>query len=221
MRTLVIGLNLLVLSMLPIQVYADVPLDTVKLRINQLLDVLRDPALQGESTEELKKQKIWSIFDKTFDYIEFSKRTLSRTWNKLKPDQREEFTRLYKALLDKVYMDRILAYTDQEFVFGKERTLAQNRVEVESKIVSGSNNTPIHFRMVLKDGKWWVYDIVIEGISLVRNYRSQFKRIIKKESLEGMFEILRKKVSKLSSRSNQHGPGSLAAPLDKTVCCVS
>ncbi len=121
MRTLVIGLNLLVLSMYPIQVHANTPLDTIKLRINQLLDVLRDPALQGESAKELKKEKIWSIFDKTFDYLEFSKRTLARNWRKLKPDQRKEFTKLYKALLDKVYMNRILAYTDQKFVFGKKR----------------------------------------------------------------------------------------------------
>ena len=196
MRTLVIGLNLLVLSMVPIQVQANTALDTIKLRINQLFDVLRDPAFQGEAAEELKKKKIWSIFDKTFDYTEFSKRTLSRTWLKLKPDQREEFTELYKALLDRVYMSRILAYTDQQVIFEKERPLAQNRVEVKSKIVAGSRRTPIHFRMISKNDEWWVYDVVVEGISLVKNYRSQFKSILKRESIEGMFEILRKKVNK-------------------------
>ena len=196
MRTLVIGLNLLILSMVPIQVQANTAVDTIKLRVNQLFDVLRDPAFQGEAAEELKKKKIWSIFDQTFDYTEFSKRTLSRTWLKLKPDQRKEFTQLYKSLLDKVYMNRILAYSDQEIVFGKERALAQNRVEVKSKILAGSNRIPIHFRMISKNDGWWVYDVVVEGISLVRNYRSQFKRILRKESIEGMFEILRKKVNK-------------------------
>jgi len=196
MRTLVIGLNLLVLSMVPIQVQANTGLDTIKLRVNQLFDVLRDPAFQGEAAEELKKKKIWSIFDQTFDYTEFSKRTLSRTWLKLKPDQREEFTKLYKALLDKVYMNRILAYSDQKVVFERERALAQNRVEVKSKILAGSNRIPINFRMISKNDGWWVYDVVVEGISLVKNYRSQFKRILKRESIEGMFEILRKKVNK-------------------------
>jgi len=196
MRTLVIGLNLLVLSMVPIQVQANTALDTIKLRITQLFDVLRDPAFQGEAAEELKKKKIWSIFDKTFDYTEFSKRTLSRTWLKLKPDQREEFTELYKTLLDRVYMSRILAYTDQQVIFEKERALAQNRVEVKSKIVAGSQRTPIYFRMISKNDEWWVYDVVVEGISLVKNYRSQFKSILKRESIEGMFEILRKKVNK-------------------------
>ena len=87
------------------------------MRINQLFDVLRDPAFQGESVEEPKKKKILSIFDKTFDYLEFSKRTLARNWRKLTPDQREEFTKLYKALLVRVYMHRILAYNDQKIVF--------------------------------------------------------------------------------------------------------
>jgi len=197
-RKLFIGLNLLVLSMFPIQGHADVPLDTVKSRVNQMLDVLRDPALQGDTALKLKKEKIWLILDNTFDYTELSKRTLSRHWNRLKLDQRKKFTELYKSLLEKVYMDRILSFKDQQVIFGKERALAKNRVEVESKIVSRSNKIPIHFRMILKNGQWWVYDVVIEGISMVRNYRSQFKRILTKESPEGMLEILRKKVGKIT-----------------------
>lgn len=197
MRKLLIGLNLLVLSMYPIQIHAGTAYDVVKSRMNEAFEVLRDPALQGESANKLKRKKILSILDNVFDYVELSKRTLSRNWNKLTPNQREEFQRLYKTLLEKVYLDKILAYSDQEVVFGKERTLGQNKIEVESKIVSGSLVTPIHFRMILKNGKWRAYDVVIEGISLVKNYRSQFKRVIKKKSLEGMLEVLRKKVSKI------------------------
>ena len=196
MKQLLIGLNLLVLSMVPIQIHAGVPLDTVKSSINQVFDVLRDPAFRGESAKKLRKEKVLSILDNIFDYIELSKRTLSLNWNKLNPNQREEFKKLYKALLEKVYMDKILAYTDQEVVFKRGRPLSKNKVEVESKIVTGSIDIPIHFRMILKSGKWWVYDIVIEGISLVKNYRSQFKRFLKKKSPEGMLEVLRKKVSK-------------------------
>ena len=195
MRKLLIGLNLLVLSMYPIQVHADAPLDTIKSRINQVLAVLRDPALQGESAKEIKKQKLRPIFDNTFDYVELSKSTLSRNSEKLNPDQRQEFEKLYKALLEKVYMDTILSYKEQEVVFGKERTLGQNRVEVESKIVAESKETPINFRMILKNGGWWVYDVVIENISLVQNYRSQFNRVLTKESPESMLAALRKKVS--------------------------
>jgi phospholipid transport system substrate-binding protein len=188
---------LLSLSMYPTQIHAGMPLDVVKSRMEQVFDVVRDPALQGESGDKLKRKKILSILENVFDYSELSKRTLSRNWKKLTADQRKEFQKLYKALLEKVYMDKILEYTDQEVVFGKERSLGKNKVEVESKIISGSLVTPIHFRMILKDGKWLAYDVVIEGISLVKNYRSQFRRVLKKKSPEGMLEVLRKKVRKI------------------------
>lgn len=193
MRKLLVGLSLLVLLTYPLQVHADVALDTIKSRVNELLDVLRDPALQSESTLELKKEKIRAILAKTIDYPEVSKRTLSRNWSKLNLDQRKEFTKLYKTLLEKIYMVQILEYKDQKFVFGKERTLAQNRVEVRSKIISGSKEIPLHYRMISKNGQWWVYDVIVEGISLVKNYRSQFRRLIKKKSIGGMMEVLREK----------------------------
>ena len=203
MRKLLIGLNLLVLSMVPIQVHADSALDTIKSRINQVLVVLRDPALKSESAKELKKKRLRLIFDNTFEYVELSKSTLSRNWDKLKPDQQKEFMQLYKALLEKVYMDTILSYKDQEVVFGKARALGENRAEVDTKLISGSTETPINFRMISKSSEWWVYDFVVENISVVSNYRSQFGRILTKQSPEDMLAALRKQVSGLSSQAQQ------------------
>src|SRR5574341_1460522 len=105
MKKPVLGLAILVLFMLPATIHADVALDTMKSRINQVLAVLRDPALQAESAKERKKEKLRPIFDNTFDYVELSRSTLSRNWEKLKPEQQQEFEKLYKALLEKVYMD--------------------------------------------------------------------------------------------------------------------
>ena len=194
MRKFFIGFNLLVFSMVAIQVHADSGLDTIKSRINQVLVVLKDPAFKSDSAKELKKKRLRAIFDNTFDYAELSKSTLSRYWDKLKPDQQTEFTQLYKALLEKLYMDEILSYKDQEIVIGKERPLGENRVEVDTKVVSEKLETPINFRMIFKNNQWWCYDFVIENISVVANYRSQFGRILTKESPEKMLEDLRKKV---------------------------
>ena len=194
MRKYFIGFNLLVFSMVAIQVHADSGVDTVKSRINQVLAVLKDPALKSESAKELKKKRLRAIFDNTFDYAELSRSTLSRNWDKLKPDQQKEFMQLYKALLEKLYMGEILSYKDQEIVFGKERALGENRVEVDTKLLSGSTETPINFRLISKNNQWWVYDFVIENISVVANYRSQFGRILTKDSPEKMLEDLRKKV---------------------------
>ncbi|OGQ18127.1 MAG: hypothetical protein A3C54_07055 [Deltaproteobacteria bacterium RIFCSPHIGHO2_02_FULL_60_17] len=194
MRKWLIRLNLLVLSTIPIQVHADTALDTIKSSVNQALAVLRDPALKGESAKEVKKARLRQIFDGTFDYAELSRSTLSRNWDKLKPDQQKEFMQLYKTLLEKVYMDTILSYKDQEVAFGKERALRENRVEVDTKLLSGSTETPINFRMIAKGGGWWVYDFVIENISVVSNYRSQFGRVLTKQSPEEMLAALRKQV---------------------------
>ena len=194
MRKFFIGFILLVFSMVAIQVHADSGVDTVKSRINQVLAVLKDPALKSESAKELKKKRLRAIFDNTFDYTELSRSTLSRYWDKLKPDQQTEFIQLYKALLEKLYMDAILSYKDQEIVIGKERPLGENRVEVDTKIISEKLETPINFRMIFKNNQWWCYDFVIENISVVANYRSQFGRILTKESPEKMLEDLRKKV---------------------------
>jgi len=193
MRKFFIGFILLVFSMVAIQVHADSGVDTVKSRINQVLAVLKDPALKSESAKELKKKRLRAIFDNTFDYTELSRSTLSRYWDKLNPDQQKEFTQLYKALLEKLYMDEILSYKDQEIVIGKERPLGENRVEVDTKIISEKLETPINFRMIFKNNQWWCYDFVIENISVVANYRSQFGRILTKESPEKMLDDLRKR----------------------------
>ena len=195
MRKAFIGISFLVVSLFPIQVHADSALDTIKSRINQVLVVLRDPALKSDSSKEVKKKRLRQIFDTAFDYAELSRNTLSRNWDKLKPEQQKEFMQLYRTLLENVYMDLILSYKDQEVVFGKERSLGENKVEVDTKLISGSTDTPINFRMILKNPDWLIYDFVIENISVVSNYRSQFGRILTKQSPEEMLASLRKQVS--------------------------
>ena len=195
MRKAFIGLSLLVVWLFPIQAHADSALDTIKSRINQVLVVLRDPALKSDSSKEVKKKRLRQIFENAFDYTELSRSTLSRNWDKLKPEQQKEFMQLYRTLLENVYMDLILSYKDQEVTFGKERSLGENKVEVDTKLISGSTDTPINFRMILKNPDWLIYDFVIENISVVSNYRSQFGRILTKQSPEEMLASLRKQVS--------------------------
>jgi phospholipid transport system substrate-binding protein len=182
--------------MVPARVHADSALDTIKSRIEQVLAVLRDPALKSDAAKETTIKRLKQIFDGTFDYVELSRNTLSRHWDKLKPEQQKEFTQLYKTLLENFYMGTILSYKDQTVVFGKERALGENRVEVDTKLISGSTETPINFRMISKGGEWRVYDFVVENISVVSNYRSQFGRILTRETPESMLESLRKQVEK-------------------------
>jgi len=189
-------LILMLAVVLPLQANAGAPLDALQIRMKSLLDVLRDPSIKALPTQEEKKEKILPIIDNMFDYNELSRRALSRNWKKFNTEQRQEFTDLFSKLLGIVYLNRLLEYTDEKVVFGKEKMLSKNKAEVQSKIVTSSKEIPIHYRLILKNGTWRVYDVLIEGISLIRNYRSQFKKILTKQTPEELLKMLRKKVVK-------------------------
>jgi phospholipid transport system substrate-binding protein len=175
-------------------VYAGAPLNTTQVNVNKVLDVLRDPKLKSESAKETKKQKLRSIYKGMFNEIEFSRRTLARNWSKLNTVQQEEFIQLFEQVLEKTYIDKILSYTNEKIDFYKESMNSETQAEVQTKIITSSKEIPIFYRLILKDGAWKVYDVVVENVSLVQNYRTQFNDILAKNTPEQLLEILRKKV---------------------------
>jgi phospholipid transport system substrate-binding protein len=170
------------------------PLETVQAKITRVLEVLRDPALKAESAKDIRKKKLQAIADETFDYPLLSRMTLSRNWRKLSEEQKKEFIRLYRQILENTYMDKILSYTDEKVSFDKEITLSDTRAEVQTRIVTKTSDVPIDYRVALTDGAWKVYDVVVEGISLVSNYRAQFEAILSKDSPDELLKLMRKKV---------------------------
>jgi phospholipid transport system substrate-binding protein len=191
-----VGLMLLILFMAPFPAFAGVPLDTVKTHVNGVLAVLRDPKLQGEPGKKVKKQRITAAAEKLFDFVELSKRTLGLNWNKFTPDQRKEFVGLYRTILKDAYVEKITAYTNEQVNFTKEVPLSETTVEVRSGVVSKGGETPIFYRVIKKDNEWKVYDVVIEGVSLIGNYRGQFGEILGNNPPETLLQTLRKKVGK-------------------------
>jgi len=198
MRKLLVVLiiALAALKFSPVSAFAASPLETIKPQVDRALEVLRDPALKAESAKAAKEKKIWAILDGVFDYTELSKRTLAQHWKRFSPDQQGEFIRLFGKLLGTVYMDRIIAYKDEKVVFGKVTQLSDKTAEVQSEVVRSSKPIPIHYRMILVNGEWKVYDVVIEGVSLVQNYRTQFREILTNKSPEDLLKTLREKTRK-------------------------
>ena len=194
MKKQIVGLSIVVILLLSIPVYAGVTLDTVQANVNKVFEVLRDPKLKAAAAKEIKKEKLRSIYKGMFDEVELAKRTLARNWNKLNDAQRQEFVQLFHQVLEKAYIDRILSYTNEKVVFYKENTISKNQVEVQTKIITASKEIPITYRTILVNGTWKVYDVVIENVSLVMNYRTQFNEILAKNTPEQLLEILRKKV---------------------------
>ena len=187
-----LGILIFFLAVLP--VYAGAPLDQIQTNVNKVLEVLRDPKLKAESAKKIKKEKLEAIYVQLFDEVELSRRTLGANWSKLNTSQQKEFIQLYRQVLEKAYIDKILSYTNEKIVFVKENMLASKQAEVQTKIISASKEIPISYRVIQKNGAWKVYDVVIENVSLVQNYRSQFNSILANHTPDQLLEILQKKV---------------------------
>jgi len=198
MKKLVGAVALLLLSLMifPLSASSQSPLETIQTQVNKILEVLRDPTLKAESAKGNKEKRVWTIIDGVFDYTELSRRTLAQHWKTFTPEQQKEFTQLFGKLLGTVYMDRIMSYTNEKVVFGKAAKLSEDTTEVQSEVVTATKSIPIHYRMIFRDGGWKVFDVVVEGISLVQNYRSQFRDILSKQSPEDLLKMLRDKVRK-------------------------
>jgi phospholipid transport system substrate-binding protein len=194
MKRPIFVLNILLLLLFAFPVYAGPPLDAVQTNVNKVLEVLRDPKLKAASAKETEKEKLRLIYETMFDDVELSKRTLGKHWNSLNEAQRREFVLLFRQVLEKAYIDKILAYTDEKILFGRETMVSETQAEVQTKIVTASKEIPIAYRVILKDRVWKVYDVVIENVSLVMNYRTQFNDILEKNKPEQLLETLRKKV---------------------------
>ena len=196
MKKYPVSMILIVCLICPVPALAGIPLETVKGYADKVLDVLRDPALKPEAAKKIKKEKLRAISEKMFDFTELSRRTLATNWKKFSPEQQKEFVELYTSLLEDAYANKIIAYSDEKITFIKEVPLSEKTVEVQSTVLKDSAEIPIYYRVILQDGAWRVYDVVVEGVSLINNYRSQFKEILANKPPESLLETLRKKAGK-------------------------
>jgi len=196
MKKWIASAALLIFTMVPLFASAGVALDTINSNVSSVLDVMRDPKLKGEAGKKVKEQKIIDAAEKLFDFVELSKRTLGLNWNKLAPEQRKEFVDLYKTILKDAYIDKLTAYTDEKINYTKEVPLSETTVEVQSIVTTKKADVPIYYRVIKKDGGWKVFDVIVEGVSLISNYRTQFREILGNNPPSKLLDILRKKVGK-------------------------
>ncbi len=172
------------------------PLESMKGNVQKVMDVLKDPALKAADKRDERRKTLRGLADRIFDWVELSKRTLARSWNDLSVDQKREFVTLYADLLEKTYSDRIESYSGQEVAFTKETMLSDDKAEVKTLVKSTDKTIPIDYRLTLGKDGWLVYDVQVEGISLVQNYRKQFSEILASNPPDKMIEILRDKVKR-------------------------
>ncbi|RPI55248.1 MAG: ABC transporter substrate-binding protein [Deltaproteobacteria bacterium] len=174
---------------------ADGAFDFVSTSVDKVLTILRDPIYKKESAREVQRQKLRTVVEALFDYDEISIRVLGRERKSFTPEQLDEFSDLFTRLMEKVYLNRIQEYSDEKVIYGKATILSENKAEVETNVVTASKQIPIDYRVVYKHGEWRGYDVFIEGVSLVKNYRSQFSKILQNKTPEDLLQQLREKVN--------------------------
>jgi phospholipid transport system substrate-binding protein len=168
------------------------PTGAVKETVDQVLVVLKDQALKDPARETERRAKLEEIIGRRFDYEEMAKRTLAARWKGLSAEKQQEFTSLFQQFLANSYAGNVDGYSGEQVEYLKEREKGEF-AEVQTKVVSPKVQIPLDYRLLKKDGEWRVYDVVIDGVSLMKNYRGQFSRIIDSSSFEGLLDKLRSK----------------------------
>jgi phospholipid transport system substrate-binding protein len=191
-RTVILGLTLQLLVGAS-GAWAGTPTEQVRGVIEKALDILQNPAYKGEEQRQMVKR----IVDPYFDYREMAKRSLGPVWGQLNAGQRNEFVRLFAELLEASYSDKIQKYAQRVRIDYTSEILTGDYAEVRTMVIRPNDRIPLNYRLLQEDDGWKVYDVVIEGVSLVSNYRTQFRRIIHQSSYAELVRRLQTKVTEL------------------------
>lgn len=197
-QTRVIVLSLLLLLsylLLPAPSGADGPTEQVRATVEKVLAIVRNPNLRSEAQKENLRAQLAKVIYPRFDFAQMAKRSLGPHWGRRTSEEQREFVKIFSALLEKSYVDRIESFTSQIILYTRE-VQDTNYAEVDTKIVTDNREgLSINYKLHSVNSEWKVYDLVIENISLVNNYRSQFDRVIARSSFEDLVRIMKEKQS--------------------------
>ena len=172
--------------------------DSIRGTIDEVFKVLDDKDLKKPERHEERRQRLEKVVGARFDYSEMSRRSLGTQWNQLSDKDRQEFVDLFRTLLTNTYADRVENYSGEGVQYLNERS-EKEYAEVRTKVLSGKTEIPMDYRLLRKDNDWRVYDVVVDGVSLVNNYRGQFSKILHTSSYPGLVDQLRKKSDKIKA----------------------
>ena len=172
--------------------------EAMRATIDEVLRILADKDLKQPGKANERRQLLEKAVGERFDYQEMSRRSLGASWANLSEKDKEEFVSLFQTLLVNTYADKIESYTGEGVQYINERN-EKDYAEVRTKVLTGKTEIPLDYRLLHKGSGWRVYDVVVDGVSLVNNYRGQFSKILRNGSYADLVEQLRKKSDKIKS----------------------
>ncbi|HBH61509.1 MAG TPA: hypothetical protein DDX85_07180 [Nitrospiraceae bacterium] len=179
---------------------AEAPKEAITSTVDSVLEVLKDKTLSVPDKKEERRGRLRALIKDRFDFGEMAMRTLARHWNARTPEEAREFIAIFSDLLIGSYIGKIEAYTDEKVIYNKEVIRGEGTyASVSTTIVTKKVDIPIDYKVILKNGKWWVYDVVVEGVSFISTYRSQYDEIIVRESYTGLLQQMKKKLDEVNA----------------------
>ena len=180
---------------------AGAPTDQLKQRVDEVIRVLSDPSLKDKTDE--RRAAVRKISEGVFDYQDTARRSLGQHWNERTPEEQREFVKMFGDLLERAYFSKIDRYQGEKVRYGAE-TIDGDEAQVKTTITTNTgSDVPVDYRMHRVDDRWLVYDVTIEGVSMVSNYRSQFNKIVRTESYQALVQRLRAKEPEPSASGRQ------------------
>jgi len=174
-------------------VKAGIPTDRIRQTADQVLVILQDPRLKSEGSQKERREHLRQTISARFDFDEMAKRSLGPQWQRATPGEQQEFVMLFTDLLQSSYADQIEAYKGEKIVYSREKQ-DKDSAEVDTKVVKkNGEELSVNYKLHSANGDWKVYDVIIENISLVNNYRSQFNHVLAKSSINDLLNRMRSK----------------------------
>ena len=183
----------MLLLVAPKSSFAGAASDQLKRSVDKIQTILADPSLKGEAKSATRRQKLKEAVNERFAFDEMAKRSLGAQWQKRSAAEQQEFVRLFTDLLEGAYLSKVEEYSGEKIQFVNERQ-EKDFAEVNTKLINRKGEEfTLDYRLLSLNGEWKVTDVVIENISLVNNYRSQFNRVLAKSSFEDLVQAMKQK----------------------------
>lgn len=174
------------------------PLEEVRTTVDSVLGLLRDNSLEPSN----RRAKMTQLVRSRFDFANMSQRILATNWRSATPQQQQRFVQLFGDLLEANYVGRIEAYTNETVRYLGEQIIGE-RASIDTSIVTASAEIPITYRLLRTGEHWLVYDVVIEGVSFVSNYRSTYGEIVRREGMPGLLQQMEEKLKEVRDREKR------------------
>jgi phospholipid transport system substrate-binding protein len=166
--------------------------------VDKVIEIVKDETLKND--QQARREALRKTIDERFNYRQMVMRSLAKNWDARSDQERQEFIALFKSLLENSYANKLEAYRDEKINYLDERIKGEYAL-VKTEVVRRSSTIGVDYKLINENGNWKVYDFVIEGVSMIRNYRSQFTKIIRRDSYEVLVQKLKEKINSIKQSS--------------------